>query len=197
MTAVWLVIPPGGESPPVFYRLPSPEELRVLRHQGGKSYDPGRILGVPRSCPWGFPQVVLCRPLSSKGPFPTTFWMTCPHLSRLCGRAEADGGVRALEARIARDPERMRRHHLEHARLRGTLLSPEQDRFLRLHRPAWWRSLRSRGLGGIAFLEGESGGKCLHLHVASWLGWGHHPYASWLAAVFPVTHCDSPRCGRQ
>ena len=195
MTSLWQVIPPWGNRPPVFYRPPTPEEVRFLREgRGGKVYNPQWVLGIPRCCPWGYPQVLLCRPLNPKGPFPTTFWLVCPFLSRRCGQLESEGGVRRLETRMARDPERMRRHHLDHAALRGSLLTPEENRWLRRNRPEWWRSLWSRGLGGIDFLHGDGGAKCLHLHTASWLGWGTHPFSSWLAAQFPRTHCDSPLC---
>ena len=48
-------------------------------------FDPALVLGSAQ-CPWGYPQVILCRPCSRGKPFPTLFWLTCPYVAAASGR---------------------------------------------------------------------------------------------------------------
>ena len=63
--------------------------------------------GSPSRCPWGRPAVTRAGPFDERGePFPTTDYLTCPHLVAALARIEAAGGVerwtRALRRRGAR-----------------------------------------------------------------------------------------------
>src|SRR5436309_11140656 len=61
---------------------------------------------VAARCGAGRPVVVEQPPATPAGaPFPTTFWLTCPGLVAAIGRLESDGGVAALERRLAAEPE--------------------------------------------------------------------------------------------
>jgi hypothetical protein len=79
-------------------------------------------------------------------PFPTTFWLTCPHLVAAVSRLEAAGGVERW-TRAAADDEELRAS-VEQATEEQRRLRPELD----------------LGIGGAR--EGAGSLKCLHAHVA-------------------------------
>ena len=57
-------------------------------------------------CPFGRPAVTEQAPYDENGdPFPTTFWLTCPHLVAAVSRLEAAGGVERWTSARGRDPE--------------------------------------------------------------------------------------------
>jgi hypothetical protein len=79
-------------------------------------------------------------------PFPTAFWLTCPHLVASISRLEAAGGVERWSRAAVEDPalaESLERAHAEQRTLR-----PELD----------------LGVGGARPSAGSL--KCLHAHVA-------------------------------
>jgi uncharacterized protein len=98
-------------------------------------------------CPFGRPAVTEQSPYDDAGePFPTMFWLTCPHLVAAVSRLEAAGGVDRWTRVADGDPalhESLERAHAEQRALR-----PELDAGVAGARPG------SRGL------------KCLHAHVA-------------------------------
>ena len=79
-------------------------------------------------------------------PFPTTFWLTCPHLVAAVSRLEAAGGVRTWSRAAASDVEL--RQSLERANAEQRALRPELE----------------LGIGGAR--AGAGSLKCLHAHVA-------------------------------
>jgi hypothetical protein len=110
-------------------------------------------------CPFGQPAVTEQAPYASDGsPFPTTYYLTCPHAVAAVSRLEAAGGVERWSAAVARDPE-----------LRASVeAASREQRDLR-------RDLAGGHVGrdGGASLELGIGGassplrlKCLHAHVA-------------------------------
>ena len=113
-----------------------------------------RQLGrVPRAfsrvairCPFGRPAVTEQVPYDEQGnPFPTTFWLTCPHLVAAISRLEAAGGVERWTQAVQADPAL--RNSLERAN--------EEQRRLRPELP-----------GGIAGSTRTGSLKCLHAHAA-------------------------------
>ena len=108
-------------------------------------------------CPFGRPAVTEQAPYDDSGePFPTTYWVTCPHLVAAVSRLEAAGGVERWSARAQR------------SRLAASLAAP------RTSSAASARSSRGRtgrddgsslalGIGGSRD-PGQL--KCLHAHVA-------------------------------
>jgi uncharacterized protein len=98
-------------------------------------------------CPFGRPAVTEQTPYDDSGePFPTTFWLTCPHLVAAVSRLEAAGGVERWSHAAADDPEL--RRSLEQANEEQRSLRPELD----------------LGVGGARRDAGSL--KCLHAHVA-------------------------------
>jgi hypothetical protein len=109
-------------------------------------------------CPFGLPAVTEQRPYDADGqPFPTTYYVTCPHLVAAVARLEAAGGVERWSA-AAEDGELAT--SLERA-------TSDQRRIRRQLAGA------GRGSDGGASLDLGIGGsrtpshlKCLHAHVA-------------------------------
>ena len=98
-------------------------------------------------CPFGLPAVTEQEAHDESGePFPTTFWLTCPHLVAAISRLEAAGGVERWTGATSDDPRL--RLSLERAHDEQRALRPELD----------------LGVGGAR--RGAGSLKCLHAHVA-------------------------------
>jgi uncharacterized protein len=116
----------------------------VVERQLGRA--PRAFSRVAVRCPFGRPAVSEQAPYDERGnPFPTTFWLTCPHLVAAVSRLEAAGGVERWTERVKQDRD-----------LESSLqaANAEQKR-LRPELPV--------GVGGST----RSGSlKCLHAHAA-------------------------------
>ena len=98
-------------------------------------------------CPFGRPAVTEQAPYDNAGaPFPTTYWLTCPHLVAHVSRLEADGGVERWTSAARSDSE-----------LAASLAAA--DELQRRLRPEL-----DAGIGGSR--RGAGSLKCLHAHVA-------------------------------
>jgi uncharacterized protein len=120
-------------------------DREIVARQLGRS--PRAFRRVVVRCPFGRPAVTEQAPYDDAGaPFPTTYWLTCPHLVAQVSRLEASRGVErwtnaarvepALAASLADADDLQRR------------LRPELD----------------AGIGGSR--RGAGSLKCLHAHVA-------------------------------
>ncbi len=97
-------------------------------------------------CPHGLPAVIEQEPFDASGtPFPTQFWLTCPHLATQVARIEALGGV-----------ERWTRAAAEEPVLASSLARGHAEQ----------RALRPELPGGIAGAGRTGSLKCLHAHAA-------------------------------
>jgi uncharacterized protein len=162
------------------------EDRAVVERQIGRR--PRAFRRVAARCPFGAPAVTEQQPYDASGaPFPTTYYLTCPHLVAAVSRLEAAGGVERWSAAVAASPEL--RDDLEAAtatqrRIRRSLAGPE------------------RGADGGASLDWGIGGsrnpgrlKCLHAHVGFALANpGYRVGESILAEIaepWPHGHCCS------
>jgi hypothetical protein len=120
------------------------DERAVVERQLGRA--PRAFRRVAVRCPYGNPAVTEQAPFDERGaPFPTTFWLTCPHLVAAVSRLEAAGGVERWSEAAREDPALA--ESLERASLEQRELRPELD----------------VGIGGSS----RTGSlKCLHAHVA-------------------------------
>ena len=118
------------------------EEL-VARQIGRK---PRAFARVAVRCPYGRPAVTEQAPFDADGkPFPTQYYVTCPHLVAAISRLEAAGGVERW-SRAALDDDELARS-LADAQAEQRRLRPEID----------------AGIGGST----RTGSlKCLHAHAA-------------------------------
>ena len=79
------------------------EDQRIISSQIGR--EARGVIGIPRRCVYGYPQVVTVYPLINSTPFPTIYWLTCPYLHREIAVLEATGMIARLERAIATDHE--------------------------------------------------------------------------------------------
>ena len=120
------------------------DDRAIVERQLGRR--PRAFRRVAARCPFGRPAVTEQSPYDENGaPFPTTFWLTCPHLVAAVSRLEAAGGVERWSGRARSDPE---------LALSLKAATAEQRR-LRPELPL--------GIGG-ASRDGSL--KCLHAHAA-------------------------------
>ena len=133
------------------------DDRALVEHQLGRP--PRAFRRVAARCPWGTPAVTEQQPYDEAGePFPTTYYLTCPHLVAAVSRLEAAGGVERWTAAVELDPE-----------LAADLERVTDDQ-RRLRREL---AAGRAGRDGGASLELGIGGsgnarrlKCLHAHAA-------------------------------
>jgi hypothetical protein len=110
-------------------------------------------------CPFGLPAVTEQDPYDASGePFPTTYYLTCPHLDSAVSRVEAAGGVERWEHAVAADRE-----------LAASLQAATEEQRRIRHELARGGVGRDGGRSldyGIAGSRAPRHLKCLHAHVA-------------------------------
>jgi uncharacterized protein len=132
-------------------------DVEAVALQLGRS--PRALRRVVARCPFGLPAVTEQEPYDDEGrPFPTTYYLTCPHAVASVARLEAAAGVErwseaaqadeALRASLARATEEQRAVRRE---LAAGRTGRDDGASLEL------------GIGGTATPERL---KCLHAHVA-------------------------------
>ena len=120
------------------------QDREIVERQLGRP--PRAFRRVAVRCPFGLPAVTEQAPFDAAGtPFPTQFWLTCPHLGTALARVEAAGGVERWSATAAADPEL--RRSLDRANAEQRALRPELP-------------------GGIGGATRTGSLKCLHAHAA-------------------------------
>lgn len=133
------------------------EDRAVVERQLGRP--PRAFHRVVARCPWGMPAVTEQVPYDdSDEPFPTTYYVTCPHLVAQISRLEAAGGVERWSAEVAIDPalaKSLERATKEQRRVRRELAGGKTGR-------DEGASLEL-GIGGARRPERL---KCLHAHAA-------------------------------
>jgi hypothetical protein len=149
------------------------DERAVVERQLGRA--PRAFRSVAVHCPFGNPAVTEQAPRDERGdPFPTTFWLSCPHLVAAISRLEAAGGV-----------ERWTRAVEENAELATSLSEANAEQ----------RELRPELDVGIGGSSRPGSLKCLHAHAAFALArpgyeLGDRILAE-LPALWPVDRCCS------
>ncbi len=119
-------------------------DREIVERQLGRP--PRAFRRVAVRCPFGLPAVTEQAPFdAARTPFPTQFWLTCPHLGAALARVEAAGGVERWSAAAAADPE-----------LRRSLARANAEQ----------RALRPELPGGIGGATRTGSLKCLHAHAA-------------------------------
>src|SRR5688572_19674246 len=80
------------------------DDRELVERQLGRQ--PRAFRRVVCRCPFGRPAVTEQAPYDRAGePFPTTYYLTCPHLVAAVARLEAAGGVERWGEAAAEDPE--------------------------------------------------------------------------------------------
>jgi hypothetical protein len=133
------------------------DDRTIVAGQLGRA--PRAFGSVVARCPYGLPAVTEQLPYDAESmPFPTTYYLTCPHLVAAIARIEAAGGVERWSRLVSEDDElaeSLARATEEQRRIRHALAGAE------------------RGADGGASLDYGIGGsrtppqlKCLHAHAA-------------------------------
>lgn len=136
---------------------------------------------VVARCSYGFPVCIATAPTLGPGePFPTLYYLTCPHLVELVGGLESSGAVEEWRSRLAADEA-----------LASAMLRADEE----------YRAARAAEGGGVDPVPGVGiagqrdplAVKCLHAHVAAYLGGMSDPIG---AAVVdrPGAECADRRC---
>jgi hypothetical protein len=133
------------------------DDRAIVARQLGRS--PRAFGRVVVRCPFSLPAVTEQLPYDAGGePFPTTYYVTCPHLVAAIARVEAGGGVERWSRAVEQDREladSLARATEEQRRVRRELAGPA-------HGVDEGASLDY----GIAGSRTPSELKCLHAHVA-------------------------------
>src|SRR4051812_33633702 len=102
------------------------DDTATVERQLGRP--PRALRRVVVRCPFGRPAVTEQAPYDVHGePFPTTYYLTCPHVVAAISRLEADRGVERWSARAEEDPElreSLARATAEQRQLRRRLAEP-------------------------------------------------------------------------
>jgi hypothetical protein len=133
------------------------DDRAVVERQLGRP--PRAFRRVVVRCPWGHPAVTEQEPYDPHGePFPTTYYLTCPHLVAAVSRLEAAGGVERWSHVAQTDPELAKSLEAATAEQRAVRAELAAGR---------------TGRDGGSSLELGIGGsrrpeqlKCLHAHIA-------------------------------
>jgi uncharacterized protein len=147
--------PTRGGQPIADPQEPSETDLAIVAAQLGRT--PRGTRAIAHRCPCGNPDVVETSPrLADGSPFPTLFYLTCPHATAACSRLESAGVMRDMQDRLSTDPvlaERYRAAGEDYlARRRAIEDVPEIAQ------------VAAGGMPGRV--------KCLHVHVAHALAVG-------------------------
>jgi uncharacterized protein len=88
---------------------PTEADLETVAAQLGRR--PRGTRAIAHRCPCGNPDVVETSPRLDDGtPFPTLFYLTCPHATAACSRLESAGVMRDMQERLSTDPELAERY---------------------------------------------------------------------------------------
>jgi hypothetical protein len=136
---------------------------------------------VAERCSFGFPLVLATAPRTESGePFPTLYYLTCPHLVGIISTLESEGALERWRQRLAVDPALMQRLQDADARYREA----------RTAEGGGIDPTPGVGIGGERDVRGV---KCLHAHVAAALaGLGDPIGEETLDAI--ELECTDARC---
>ncbi|MFP4461605.1 MAG: GNAT family N-acetyltransferase [Thermotogota bacterium] len=163
----------------------------VLPKQMEKRNLPSNYYRCVTRCPYGFSQVIESFPLKDGEPFPTTYYLVCPHLKYHLSKLEEAGTITKLDGlkntkayqEVDAFYAKERRDRLNHSLLhyKGIL-----ERY---------KDALEMGIGGI---RDQLGIKCLHLHVATYLAKLNDPVGlkamEMLSEKGIAYQCDNMEC---
>jgi hypothetical protein len=153
------------------------DDARTVAWQIGRP--PRGSWRVAARCPYGYPVVIATAP-GGDPPFPTLYYLTCPHLAEAVSKAESEGG--AVRWRDAVRHDRALAERLDAA-----------DAAYRAARAAEGGGNDPFTLVGIAGQRDVRGVKCLHAHVAAFLAGIDDPVGQGVLADL-ARECDDRRC---
>jgi hypothetical protein len=164
------------------------EEVKVLKKQMKRKID--EKVKIVKYCKYGYPQIIRNYPLKKDKPFPTLHWLSCPFLNSEISKLESIQEISRIQKIIDED-ENLRtdyfKAHQEEIKIRLEILD---DKINKLSSPIKLK-LRETGIGGI---KNFSNIKCLHLHVASYLGGIKNPVGKIVVESLENLECANCIC---
>lgn len=91
-----------------------PRDEKIVGWQLGRKIT--NMRRVVFRCPYGYPVVIESFPIKDGKPFPTLYWLTCPHLRKEVSKLESQGYVKEFEEKLEREGklrEKMKKAHVE------------------------------------------------------------------------------------
>jgi len=145
------------------------DDREIVARQLGRR--PRAFRSVAVRCPFGRPAVTEQAPFDESGrPFPTQFYVTCPHLVAAISRLEAAGGVDRFTQAARTDPE-----------LAESVRAADEEQ----------RRLRPELAAGIGGSTRTGSLKCLHAHAAFALARPGYELGDRILAELPALWPDS------
>jgi len=150
----------------VKYSKVTDQDSRIIREQLGR--EPKGVLGIAERCRYGYPTVLVTKPLiihseENYEVFPTLYWLSCPRRNKKLAEIEATGYIERLEGELNSNEKlrsKYKKEEQNYLRSQQKLLSEEEQNFVDNHQ---LNQSLNRGIGGI---QNSKHIKCLHLHVA-------------------------------
>ncbi|AEX86372.1 hypothetical protein Marpi_1996 [Marinitoga piezophila KA3] len=145
---------------------PTEKDLNIIEKQINRK--PHKVIDIPKRCSYGYPIVIKSYPVKDNEPFPTLYWLTCPHLIKAVGKLESLGKIKKWEEELKNNEELLNSYlnaHKEEQEERLKILDNSTEEWIK-------NALKKVGIGGIRNFETI---KCLHLHLASYLGGTPNP----------------------
>ncbi|SHE59511.1 hypothetical protein SAMN02745164_00756 [Marinitoga hydrogenitolerans DSM 16785] len=163
---------------------PTKKDIEIVEKQINRK--PNKIISIPKRCSFGIPQVIESYPIKRDKPFPTLYWLTCPHLIKEVGKLESRGKIKEWENELKNNENLKKEYknaHLEERKKRNKLLNNE---------PLWVKKrLENIGIGGISNFESI---KCFHLQLASYLGGTKNPIGERVWNILEKKECENCIC---
>jgi hypothetical protein len=147
---------------------------------------------IVKICIHGFPVVIRNMPQIEGKPFPTNFWLVCPLLNQQVSQMEAEGWITQFEEDLKRNFaffQEMQYSHALEKMLRKIFIKKGEIS------PNIYKSLIGSGVGGIKSIYGV---KCLHSHLASFLGGLKNPIGERIWEKLHRKECIQihPKCAK-
>jgi len=194
------------------HRQPQVLVTYPLVHGAGRGGGPGRCCGSGCDCDSGAERDSGRDLAPSLAPFPTVFWLTCPHVRTAVSSLESHGMIEEMRRRIREDEvfaEEYGEANRRYAAQRGGLLDVADRARLQMGRQVdgqvdgrmdgpgadLLRVISESGVGGIADWAGV---RCLHMNVADYMAGNANPVGElcvWrLAEDGTGLECADGRC---
>lgn len=120
---------------------------------------PDGMFAVLRRCRFGHPMAVASFPIIRGEPFPTMFWLTCPHLIKACGKLESALYHKLIETEIENSEKLKLEQKSAHEKM-VEIRKKVTEALGMVMDPSVLKS-------GIAGAKKYTHVKCLHAHLAA------------------------------
>ena len=144
----------------------------------------------PHGIPHGIPQVIKSYPIKDNKPFPTLYWLVCPYLCEEVAKLESKGMITYFEELIEKNSEFKKKMFMAHCTEIRVRLEILGEAITDLS-PSMQSKMRNTGIGGITDFSKV---KCLHLHLASFLGGQDNPVGAEVSKMIDSCCCSDFAC---